>query len=369
MLSKDKILYALSQVQEPDLGKDLVSLEMIEDLVIDGNKVSFNLLLTTPACPMKEQMYRACENAIKLLVDKQAEVVINFGLKARGQIPKSDVVSGVKHIIGVFSGKGGVGKSTVASHLAIALAQKDVGLKVGLMDADIFGPSVPIMFGVQGHRPLMQVVDGKQKIVPLERHGIKLMSIGLLVEEKQALVWRGPMASNAVRQLVTDVHWGELDYLILDMPPGTSDIHLTLLQLLGISGALIVSTPQKVALADAKKAIMMFSQAQSSTPILGILENMAYFSPPESANSNNYYIFGKGGAEQMAQQFELPFLGEIPLLPSICTDADRGEPEVLNKQSMTYKTFHELADLVIRVLEMYKNGLSSVNVRQRLCQM
>lgn len=367
MLSKDKILYALSQVQEPDLGKDLVSLEMIEDLTIDNKRVAFTLMLTTPACPMKAQMRQACENAIKLLVDKEAEVVINFGVKSRVQVSKGEIVPGVKHIIGVFSGKGGVGKSTVSSHLAIALAQKEAGLKVGLMDADIFGPSVPIMFGVQGQRPLMQLVDGKQKIVPIERHGIKLMSIGLLVEEKQALVWRGPMASNAVRQLITDVNWGELDYLILDMPPGTSDIHLTLLQLLGISGALIVSTPQKVALADAKKAIMMFSQAQSSTPILGILENMAYFTPPELPEKK-YYIFGKGGAEEMATQFELPFLGEIPLLASICADADKGEPEVLQKSSLTYAAFQSLSDLVIRILEMYKNRVSPIEVRQRLIE-
>lgn len=365
MLNKDKILYALSQVQEPDLGRDLLSLEMIQNLSIEGMRVSFTLMLTTPACPMKAQMRQACENAIKLLVDKQAEVHIEFGLKARPTTDPATVIPGVKRIIGVFSGKGGVGKSTVASHLAIALAQKDPNLKVGLMDADIFGPSVPIMFGVQGQRPLMQLVDGKQKIVPLSRYGIQLMSIGLLVEEKQALVWRGPMASNAVRQLITDVNWGDLDYLILDMPPGTSDIHLTLLQLLGISGALVVSTPQKVALADAKKAIMMFSQAKSSTPILGILENMAYFSAPELPD-NKYYIFGQGGAEAMAEQFDLPFLGEIPLLPSICADADKGEPEVLHTDSITYRAFQKLSDLVIRILEMYKGGISPAEARQRL---
>lgn len=364
MLNKDKILYALSQVQEPDLAKDLVSLEMIHNLSIEGKKVAFTLMLTTPACPMKTQMRQACENAIKLLVDKEAEVQIEFGVKAQA-FSQGEVVPGVKNIIGVFSGKGGVGKSTVASHLAIALAQKDANLKVGLMDADIFGPSIPIMFGVQGHRPLMQEVNGKPKIVPVERYGIKLMSIGLLVEEKQALVWRGPMASNAVRQLVTDVHWGELDYLILDMPPGTSDIHLTLLQLLGISGALIVSTPQKVALSDAKKAIMMFSQAQSKTPILGILENMAYFSVPELPE-NKYYIFGKGGAEAMAEQFDLPFLGEIPLLPAICADADKGEPAVLDKKSASYLAFQKLSDLAIRALEMYKTRMSPAQIRQRL---
>ena len=257
-MQKEDILRALSTVQEPDLKKDLVTLNMVKDIEIDGNKVSFTVVLTTPACPMKELIKRDCVNAIVEHVGSDLNVEVKFtsnttSLRADGQ----SVLPGVKNIITVISGKGGVGKSTVASNLALALAQQ--GASVGLMDADIYGPSIPIMFGVRGQRPLMMDIDGKDKIVPLESHGIKLISIGLLVDEKSAVVWRGPMASSAIKQFVTDVHWGELDYLVIDMPPGTGDIHLTLVQTIPVTGAIVVTTPQDVALLDANK---MYSRSE-----------------------------------------------------------------------------------------------------------
>src|SRR5687768_2548365 len=276
-MTTEKILEALSNVQEPDLGKDLVTLNMVKDIVIDGNNVSFTVVLTTPACPMKDMIGNACVNAIKLLVNKEANVKVNF--TANTTTNRKDakmMLPNVKNIVAVVSGKGGVGKSTVAANLALAIAQG--GAKVGLMDADIYGPSVPIMFGVRGERPMMMDVGGeKGMIVPLERFGIKLMSIGLLVDEKNAVVWRGPMASSAIKQFVTDVLWEELDYLVIDMPPGTGDIHLTLVQTVPLTGVVVVTTPQDVALADAKKAIAMFAQTQIKVPIIGLVENMSYY--------------------------------------------------------------------------------------------
>ncbi|MFZ9877201.1 MAG: Mrp/NBP35 family ATP-binding protein, partial [Chitinophagaceae bacterium] len=324
VMTVEKILDALRNVQEPDLGKDLVTLNMVQDIAIDGNNVSFTLVLTTPACPMKDMMRIACENAIKLLVNKAALVTVNFTAQTTSKrVDAGAVLPQVKNIIAVFSGKGGVGKSTIAANLALALSQG--GAKVGLMDADIYGPSVPIMFGVRGERPMMKEVNGKGMIVPLERFGIKLMSIGLLVDEKNAVVWRGPMASSAVKQFVTDVHWENLDYLVIDMPPGTGDIHLTLLQTVPVTGAVIVTTPQDVALADAKKGIAMFGQAQLNVPLIGLVENMSYFSPAELPD-NRYYIFGKQGGRRLADEYDIPFLGEIPLVQSIREGGDQGVP-------------------------------------------
>jgi len=315
MITTEKILAALQNVQEPDLGKDLVTLNMIQDIEIKGNEVSFTVVLTTPACPMKDMMRTACENAIRLLVSKEAVVKVNFTAQTTSKrVDAGAILPQVKNIIAVFSGKGGVGKSTVAANLALALSQG--GASVGLMDADIYGPSVPIMFGVRGERPLMEDVNGKGMILPLERFGIKLMSIGLLVDEKNAVVWRGPMASSAVKQFVSDVKWGSLDYLIIDMPPGTGDIHLTLLQTVPVTGSVIVTTPQDVALADAKKGIAMFGQAQLNVPLIGLVENMSYFTPAELPD-NRYYIFGKQGGRRLADEYDIPFLGEIPLVQSI----------------------------------------------------
>jgi len=344
----DDILNALRTVQEPDLKKDLVTLNMVRDISREGNKVSFTIVLTTPACPMKELMKRDCINALKKHISEELEVEVNFTSNTSSmRVDLNAVLPGVKNIITVVSGKGGVGKSTVAANLALALAQQ--GASVGLMDADIYGPSVPIMFGVRGQRPLMMDVEGKDKIVPLEQYGIKLISIGLLVDEKSAVVWRGPMASSAIRQFVTDVHWGELDYLIIDMPPGTGDIHLTLVQTIPVTGAVVVTTPQEVALADAKKAIAMFGQAQINVPIIGLVENMAWFTPAELPE-NKYYIFGKDGGKNLADQLDLNFLGQIPIVQSIREGGDKGVPVMVGDDQLSKDAFLSFASDTIRAI-------------------
>jgi ATP-binding protein involved in chromosome partitioning len=354
-MTVDLILKALSNVQEPDLGKDLVTLNMITDLVVDGDHVSFTIVLTTPACPMKDLMKNACENAIKLLVNKQAIITVNFtsNTTSRRQDEKS-VLAQVKNIIAVVSGKGGVGKSTVSANLALALAEG--GAKVGLMDADIYGPSVPIMFGVRGQRPLMKDENGKGVILPLEKFGIRLMSIGLLVDEKDAVVWRGPMASSAIRQFITDVDWGELDYLVIDMPPGTGDIHLTIMQTVPVTGVVIVTTPQTVALADAKKAIAMFGQANIKVPIIGLVENMAYFTPAELPN-NKYYLFGKEGGRNLAEEYDLPFLGQIPLVQSIREGGDEGVPAMVGADEVSKNALRTVVSQAVRQIAIRNANL------------
>lgn len=360
-MTKEKVLEALSNVQEPDLGKDIVTLNMVKDIAIDGKNVSFTVVLTTPACPMKDMIRHACVNAVKLLVDKEAEVNVQFTANTSSR--RSDgrqLLPNVKNIIAVVSGKGGVGKSTVAANLALALGQS--GAKVGLMDADIYGPSVPIMFGVRGERPKMMSSDGeKGLIVPLERYGIKLMSIGLLVDEKNAVVWRGPMASSAIRQFVTDVFWDELDYLVIDMPPGTGDIHLTLVQTVPVTGAVVVTTPQDVALADAKKAIAMFAQSQINVPIIGLVENMSYFVPAELPD-NKYYIFGKEGGKKLAEEYEIPFLGQIPLVQSIREGGDMGIPAMVSDDSVTRHAFMEFAANATRSIAMRNAHMETTKV-------
>lgn len=345
-MTEADILKALSNVQEPDLGKDLVTLNMIKDLSIQGNDVQFTIVLTTPACPMKDMLRSASENAVKLLVNKEARVKVNFTAQTSSKRKDNQqVLSGVKNIIAVVSGKGGVGKSTVSANLALALAEG--GAKVGLMDADIYGPSVPIMFGVRGERPMMKEVNGKGMIVPLQKYGISLISIGLLVDEKNAVVWRGPMASSAIRQFITDVDWGELDYLVIDMPPGTGDIHLTLMQTVPVTGVVIVTTPQTVALADAKKAIAMFGQAQINVPIVGLVENMAYFTP-EELPGNRYYLFGKEGGLKLAEEYELPFLGQIPLVQGIREGGDAGIPAMKGGDGPARNAFMEMVSHTVR---------------------
>ncbi|OSZ77945.1 MRP family ATP-binding protein [Chitinophagaceae bacterium IBVUCB1] len=360
MITKEAVIKALSNVQEPDLGKDLVTLNMVQDVAIDGKNVSFTVVLTTPACPLKEMIEKACINAIHLLVDKEAVVKVNLTANV-GSNRKDNkaVLSDVKNIIMVASGKGGVGKSTISVNLALGLAQE--GAKVGLLDADIYGPSIPIMLGMRDERPKMMDVNGKGMIVPIERYGIKAMSIGLLVDEKQAVIWRGPMASSALKQFISDVYWGELDYLIIDLPPGTGDVHLTLVQAVPVTGAVVVSTPQAVAAADAKKAIIMFKQPNINIPILGIVENMAYFTPAELPE-NKYYIFGKGGAQQMAQQFELPFLGEVPLVQSIREGGDRGIPAIMDDESLTKEIFTNLTQTVARNISIRNANLEPTKV-------
>ena len=362
MITKETVLAALSNVQEPDLGKDLVTLNMVRDIEIDGKNVSFTVVLTTPACPLKEMIEKACITAIHHLVDKEA--IVNVHMTANVVTNRKDnksVLPGVKNIIMVASGKGGVGKSTIAVNLALGLAKE--GASVGLLDADIYGPSIPIMLGMRDERPKMTEVNGKGMIVPLERHGIKAMSIGLLIDEKQAVIWRGPMASSALKQFITDVYWQELDYLVIDLPPGTGDVHLTMVQSVPVTGAVIVSTPQAVAAADARKAVMMFKQQQINVPILGVVENMAYFTPAELPN-NKYYLFGKGGARQMAEHFDLPFLGEIPLVQSIREGGDKGIPAILDEQNPAYKDFVQLAQNVARNVSIRNANLEPTKVVQ-----
>lgn len=350
-MTEQDILKALSNVQEPDLGKDLVTLNMIKDIKIDGDKVSFTVVLTTPACPMKDMINKACVTAVQFLVNKQAIVTVNFTSNTSSTRKAGEnVLSGVKNIIAVISGKGGVGKSTVSANLALALAEG--GAKVGLMDADIYGPSVPIMFGVRGERPQMKDDgNGKGIIVPLERFGIKLMSIGLLVDDKSAVVWRGPMASSAIRQFITDVDWGELDYLVIDMPPGTGDIHLTMVQTVPVTGVVVVTTPQAVALADAKKGIAMFGQAQIKVPIIGLVENMSWFTPAELPD-NKYYLFGKDGGKKLAEEYDLPLLGQIPLVQSIREGGDQGIPAMVSEDLMSRNAFADFAAKTVRSIAM-----------------
>ena len=359
-MTEEAILQALSNVQEPDLGKDLVTLNMVKDVKINGNDVSFTIVLTTPACPMKDMMRTASENAVKLLVNKEANVQVNFTANTTSTRKENlQILSGVKNIIAVVSGKGGVGKSTVSANIALALAEG--GASVGLMDADIYGPSVPIMFGVRGARPLMKDIDGKGYIVPLEKYGIKLMSIGLLVDEKNAVVWRGPMASSAIKQFVTEVDWGPLDYLIIDMPPGTGDIHLTLMQTVPVTGVVIVTTPQAVALADAKKGIAMFGQAQINVPIIGLAENMAYFTPEELPD-NKYYLFGKEGGKKLAEEYDLAFLGQIPLVQSIREGGDEGVPAMIGTDEISKQAFRNITAQAVRNIAIRNAGVPATQV-------
>jgi len=359
-MTEEAILQALSNVQEPDLGKDLVTLNMVKDVKVNGNDVSFTIVLTTPACPMKDMMRTASENAVKLLVNKEANVQVNFTANTTSTRKENlQILSGVKNIIAVVSGKGGVGKSTVSANLALALAEG--GASVGLMDADIYGPSVPIMFGVRGARPLMKDIDGKGYIVPLEKYGIKLMSIGLLVDEKNAVVWRGPMASSAIKQFVTEVDWGPLDYLIIDMPPGTGDIHLTLMQTVPVTGVVIVTTPQAVALADAKKGMAMFGQARINVRIIGLAENMAYFTP-EELPGNKYYLFGKEGGKKLAEEYDLTFLGQIPLVQSIREGGDEGVPAMIGTDEISKQAFRNITAQAVRNIAIRNAGVPVTQV-------
>jgi len=359
-MTKDDVLRALSNVQEPDLGKDLVTLNMVRDIEINGNYVSFTVVLTTPACPLKDKIKKDCVDAVKTTLNNDAVVNVKFTSSTTTiRTDKNTALPGVKNVIAVVSGKGGVGKSTVSANLALALSQG--GAQVGLMDADIYGPSVPIMFGVRGERPMMTEVEGKGMIIPLERYGMKLLSIGLLVDEKAAVVWRGPMASSAIRQFITDVQWGELDYLIIDMPPGTGDIHLTLMQTAPVTGVVVVTTPQDVALADAKKGIAMFGQAQLNVPVIGLVENMSYFTPAELPD-HKYYIFGKEGGRRLAEEYDLPFLGQIPLVQSIREGGDIGVPIMMSDDEITKQAFAEFAGAVARSVSMRNAHMKSEEI-------
>jgi len=338
------ILNALKDVLYFPKGSDIISLNMVKNVSVDGHQVNFTIVFPKQDDKSIPALQKLSEAAIHNQVDDQAVVTINFTT----EFPS---LSGVKHIIAVGSGKGGVGKSTVAANLAVALHKS--GNKVGILDADIYGPSIPIMFDVVDSRPTVDPDAENAKILPVEKYGIKIQSIGFFVEAEQALIWRGPMASQALNQLFNDTHWGELDYLVVDLPPGTGDIHLTLVQQYPVDGIAIVSTPQQVALADAKKAFSMFKQDKIKMRILGLIENMSYFTPAELPD-NKYYLFGKGGGRRLADDARVNLLAEIPLVQSICESGDAGTPVALNEDSPVYKAFSDLA-INIQALVEQKN--------------
>ncbi len=357
-LTAESVTKSLSRVQDPDLKRDLVTLGMIQGINIEGNKVSFRVVLTTPACPLKEVIKNNCIEALEqdhgpgwvwdIFMTSQVTTVRDAG----------PILPEVKNIIAIASGKGGVGKSTTSVNLAVALAQ--LGAKVGLVDADISGPSIPTMFNVEGEQPTVKKVGDKNIIIPITQYGVKLMSIGFLTPTDSAVVWRGPMASSALRQFIADVEWGELDYLLIDLPPGTSDIHLTMVQTVSVTGAVIVTTPQKVALADANKGLSMFRQPQINVPVLGVVENMAYFTP-EELPENKYYIFGKEGGQKLAKKYDVPFLGEIPIVQSIRESGDTGYPAVL-KDGLTKEAYMELAESVARQIAIRNASFEKTSI-------
>ncbi|WP_321333180.1 Mrp/NBP35 family ATP-binding protein [uncultured Bacteroides sp.] len=345
------ILDALAKVRYPGTGKNLVEAGMVEDNIrIDGMKVSFSLLFEKPTDPFIKSVIKAAEASILTYVSKEVEIEGNISVKS-AQAPRPEVgqlLPQVKNIVGISSGKGGVGKSTVSANLAVALAK--LGYKVGLLDADVFGPSIPKMFQVEDARPHAEKVDGRDLIIPVEKYGVRLLSIGFFVDPEQATLWRGSMASNALKQLIGDAQWGDLDYFLIDLPPGTSDIHLTVVQTLAMTGAVVVSTPQAVALADARKGINMFANEKVNVPILGLVENMAWFTPAELPE-NKYYIFGKEGAKKLAEEMNVPLLGQIPLVQSICEGGDNGTPVALDEDSITGRAFLSLAASVVRQVD------------------
>lgn len=354
-LTPQVLLDALVHVRYPGAGKDIVSTGMVQnDIRIDGKKVSFSIFFEKPNDPFAKSVVKAAEQAILTYVSDQIQIKGNIEIISK-EVPKPKPVSilpNVKNIIAVSSGKGGVGKSTISSNLAIALAAQ--GYKVGLLDADIHGPSIPKMFGVESAHPEIIDVDGKQTIIPIEKYGVKILSIGFFVDPTQALVWRGSVSSNALKQLITDAQWGELDFFVMDLPPGTGDIHLTLVQTMGITGAIVVTTPQEVALADARKGVNMFMGEKVNVPVLGIVENMAWFTPAELPE-NKYYIFGKDGGKRLSEELNVPLLGQIPLVQSIRECGDAGRPIAVDENSIISVAFGELATNVVNRVD-YRNA-------------
>ncbi len=339
-----KVLDALKYVDDPDLKKDLVTLNMIKDVDVNGKNISFTVVLTTPACPMKDMIQNACLNAILHYVDKEAKVKITMSSNVTSNKEKDETtLRDVRNIIAVASGKGGVGKSTIAANLAVGLAKQ--GAKVGLIDADIYGPSQHIMFGVQMENPGSAEVDGQKKMLPIVSHGIKLISIGFLAGPNQVIALRGPMATKALMQLFHETAWGELDYLIVDLPPGTGDIQISLCSQIPVTGAVVVCTPQDVAIADARKGIALFQLPQVNVPVLGLIENMAWFTPAELPE-NKYYIFGQDGMKHLAEEMNLPLIAQIPLVQSVREASDAGRPAVMQDNTPQALAFMEMAQNV-----------------------
>jgi ATP-binding protein involved in chromosome partitioning len=348
--SKEQIVEVLREVIYFPKSNNIISLEMVDDIRIEGNKISFTLLFPDAKDKNAVIVEQACVNAIEKHLGSDARVKGNIAIKAK----TADPLKRIKHIIAVASGKGGVGKSTVSANLAVALSK--TGARVGLLDADIYGPSIPLMFDLVDAKPMAEHRNGRDVIIPMEKYGLKILSIGFFVNQNQALLWRGPMASNALKQLLRDTDWGELDYLVVDLPPGTGDIHLTIVQETNVSGVAIVSTPQNVALADARKAFSMFNSDKISVPVLGLIENMSYFTPAELPD-NKYYIFGKEGGKKLADESKVPFLGEIPLVQSICESGDSGKPVALESdENQISKAFVELAKNIINQLNTRKTS-------------
>lgn len=353
------ILDALVHVRYPGNGKDIVSLGMVQDdILIDGNKITFSLLFEKPNDPFTKSVVKAAEQAILTYVGDEIDIKGNISVitKEVSKPKPIPILPNVKNIIAVSSGKGGVGKSTISSNLAVALAS--LGYKVGLLDADIHGPSIPKMFGVEDAHPEIMEIEGRHIILPIEKYGIKLLSIGFFVDPLNALVWRGPVASGALKQLITDADWGELDYFVMDLPPGTGDIHLTLVQTISITGTIIVTTPQEVALADARKGINMYTGDKVNVPVLGLVENMAWFTPAELPD-NKYYIFGKDGGKRLAEEFDIPLLGQIPLVQSIRESGDAGKPTAFDDDSIMSLAFKELAKSVVERVDLRNSTMDA----------
>ena len=351
-ITKDQVLKALSTITLPGGGADLVSAGAITNVLIFGAEIVLEVEITNPTLQYKKKVEVECLKTLHQQVYEKADVKVNITVNAPEQKPsriRGNEIPGVKNIIAIASGKGGVGKSTITANLAVALADK--GFKVGLVDADIYGPSMPIMFDVVNAKPKGREVEGKKKILPVESYGVKLLSIGFFANTDQAVVWRGAMASKALNQMLWDAEWGELDYLLVDLPPGTGDIHLSLVQSIPVTAAVVVSTPQKIALADARKGVAMFQMDSIGVPVLGIVENMSYFTPAELPE-NKYYIFGESGAQQLADQLDLPVLAEIPLVQSVRESADVGRPAVMQGSTPAALAFVELAtNLVVELVK------------------
>lgn len=346
-ITRDKVLEALGNVIEPDLKKDIVSQNLIEDLTIEGRKITLQVNVVNPALHARKRMQEAISFTLKRILGDDIEIETNVkGMSVEAKGSRRKVLPDVKHIIAVASGKGGVGKSTVTANLAGGLAK--AGYKVGIVDADIYGPSMPTMFDVVGERPKSVNVEGESKMLPVSSYGIPIMSIGFFTEQDDAVVWRGPMASKALTQMFTDTHWGELDYLLIDLPPGTGDIHLSLVQNIPLDGAIIVSTPQEVALADARKGVNMFQLDTIKVPIVGLIENMAWFTPEELPDYK-YYIFGRDGVKNLAKGMNQRFLGHIPLVQSVRESGDIGRPAVMQQNTVVSQAFDELVRKFVEI--------------------
>jgi ATP-binding protein involved in chromosome partitioning len=359
-ITRDKVLEALSNVIEPDLKKDIVSQNLVEDLAIDGTSITLTVNVINPALHARKRMQEAVTFTLKRVLGDAVEVTTTVkGLPVEAKNVRRKILPDVKYIIAVASGKGGVGKSTLTANLAGGLAK--AGYKVGIVDADIYGPSMPTMFDVVGERPLGIDVDGEKKMAPvMSAYGIQVMSIGFFTEPDNAVVWRGPMASKALTQMFTDTHWGALDYLLIDLPPGTGDIHLSLVQTVPLDGAVIVSTPQEVALADARKGVNMFKLDNIKVPVIGLIENMAWFTPAELPE-NKYYIFGRDGVKNLAEGMNETFLGHIPLVQSVRESGDIGRPAVFQENSLISNAFDELVRKFVIEVEAIKQRKETVN--------